>query len=178
MSGAEEVVKSEPVYKGKVINVRVDTVRMANGKTATRDVVEHAGAVTIVPVTEEGHIVLVRQYRLPAGKELLELPAGSMDAGEAPEQAAQRELREETGQRAQTLRRLTGFYSAPGYSTEYLHVYLAEGLSEDRLEADEDEDVTVELRSLDEALALIDAGGIEDAKSIAGLLAYARQRKS
>lgn len=176
MSEGETVTKSEQIYKGKVIAVHVDTVRMANGKTATRDVVEHAGAVAIVPVTDEGHIVLVRQYRLPAGKSLLEVPAGSIDANEAPEVAAQRELREETGQRASSLRRLTGFYTAPGYSSEYIHVYLAEGLSEDRLEADDDEDVAVELRSLDEALVLIESGGIEDAKSIAGLLAYARQR--
>ena len=176
MSQSEHVISSEEIYRGKVINVRKDTVRMENGKTATRDVVEHAGAVAIVPVTDEGHIVLVRQFRLPAGKALLEVPAGSIDKNEAPEAAAQRELREETGQRAQTLRRLTGFYSAPGYSSEYIHVYLAEGLSEDRLDADDDEDVVVELHGLDEALAMIASGEIEDAKSIAGLLAYARQR--
>jgi ADP-ribose pyrophosphatase len=175
---SEDVIDSKQIYRGRVINVRVDTVRMANGRTASRDVVEHAGAVAIVPVTDEGHIVFVRQFRLPAAKNLLEIPAGSLDPGEVPDEAAQRELREETGQRAATLRRLTGFYTAPGYSSEYIHVYVAEGLSEDRLEADEDEDLAVELRTLPEALELIDSGAIEDAKTIVGLLAYARERKA
>ena len=174
---SEEVIESRRVYQGRVIEVRVDTVRLPGGRTATRDVVEHHGAVAIVSVTDEGKIVLVRQFRLPAGKDLLEIPAGSLDAGESPAEAAQRELREETGQRAQSLRRLAGFYVAPGYSSEYIDVFVAEGLSDDRLEADEDEDLAVELYTLDEALGLIDSGAIEDAKSIIGLLAYARQRK-
>lgn len=172
----EQVVGSQRVYEGSVLRLRIDTVRLENGKTATREVVEHRGAVTIVPLMQDGRIVFVRQYRLPAEDALLELPAGSMDEGEQPEGAAQRELQEETGQRAGTLRLLCRFWMAPGYSTEFMHLFLAEGLSYDRLEPDEDEDVTVELHTLDDALAMVADGRINDSKTIIGLLLLARER--
>lgn len=172
----EQVVGSKRVHEGEVLNLRVDTVRLDNGYTATREIVEHNQSVTILPLAEDGRIVLVRQYRPPAGKSLLELPAGGMEAGEEPEDSAQRELREETGQRASSLRLMTSFWLAPGYSTEFMHLFLAEGLSDDRLQPDEDEDVTVELHTLVEALAMVADGRIEDSKTIIGLLAFARER--
>jgi len=128
----------------------------------------------LVPVDGAGRLLMVRQYRHPAGAWLLELPAGGVDPTDAsPEAAAQRELREETGHRG-TLRRIGGMYLAPGYSEEYQHIYAATGLIEDALDADEDEDLVLERIALDEALALIDKGEVRDAKSIAALLLYLR----
>ena len=170
----ERLIESRRIYDGRVVSLRVDTVEMRGGRTAQREVVEHVQAVAVVPVMPDGRIVLVRQYRLPVGAVMLELPAGSLDHCEDPETGAQRELQEETGFAAGRLTRLCGFWVAPGYCTEYIHVYLAEDLDESRLDADEDEDVEVELVTLDQALAAIDGGAIEDAKSICGLLQYAR----
>ncbi len=138
--------------------------------------VEHNAAVVMAPVAADGRVLLVRQWRVPAGAVLLELPAGSADGDEAAEAAVQRELQEEVGHRAERLTRLTGFWVAPGYCTEYIHVYLAEGLSESRLPGDEDENIEVVAMTLDEALAAIDDGRIQDAKSQVGLLLYARHR--
>jgi 8-oxo-dGTP pyrophosphatase MutT (NUDIX family) len=174
----ERVIESRRNYEGRVVNLRVDTVELRNGHVATREVVEHSQAVAIVPVADDGRIVMVRQYRLPAGAELLEVPAGSLDGGEDAESGAQRELQEETGFAAGRLVRLCGFWVAPGYCTEYIHVYLAEQLRESRLDADEDEEVEVELLTLEDALARVDRGEIEDAKSLVGLLAYARRLAS
>lgn len=172
----ERVLESRRVYDGRIVNLRVDTVAIDDGVQASREVVEHAQAVAIVPVAADGRIVLVRQYRLPALRELLEIPAGSLDPGEDPEAAAQRELQEETGFAAGRLSRLGGFWVAPGYCTEYIHIYLAEDLHESRLDADHDERIEVESITLDDALGHIDTGEIEDAKSICGLLHYARRR--
>ncbi len=172
----EKTLSSQRMYEGKVVSLRVDSVRMADGREAKREVVEHRAAVAIVPIDSSGNIVLVRQYRSPAGAELLELPAGTLDEGEEPDEAAQRELQEETGFRAERIRRLTGFWVAPGYTTEFIHVFLAEGLVESRLDPDDDEAIAVELHSLAASVAMIDDGRICDAKTIVGLLAIARER--
>ncbi|MGH2599680.1 MAG: NUDIX hydrolase [Dehalococcoidia bacterium] len=170
----ERVLESRRVYDGRILNLRVDRVALTDGHEARREIVEHDHAVAVVPVTDRGEIVMVRQYRLPAEALLLEVPAGMIDPGEDPEAAAQRELREETGYAATRLRRLCGFWVAPGYCTEYIHVYLAEGLHESRLDHNDDERIEVETVTLSDALHLIDTGSIEDAKSICGLLQYAR----
>ena len=174
----EQTVSQERIYDGKVVSLRVDTVRMPNGRTAKREVVEHGQAVAIVPVAADGRILLVRQWRSPAAKALLEVPAGSTDGDESTDEAAQRELQEEVGHRAGRMTRMAGFWVAPGYCTEYIHVYLAEDLSESRLDADEDENIEIEPLTLDEALAAIADGRIEDAKSQVGLLLYAQRRTS
>lgn len=172
----EQTLASEQIYKGKVVTLRVDRVRMEDGREVKREVVEHAAAVAIVPIADDGRVVLVRQFRSPVGDSLLELPAGVLDEGEQPEDAVQRELQEETGFRAAHTRRLAGFWVAPGYDTEFIHVFLAEGLSESRLDPDEDEAIEVEQHTLADALAMIADGSICDAKSIVGLLAVARER--
>jgi ADP-ribose pyrophosphatase len=172
----ERVLESRRLYDGRILNLRVDTVAIDDAVQATREVVEHVQAVAIVPVLDDGRIVMVRQYRLPAMRELLEVPAGSLDPGEDPEAAALRELQEETGFATRRLSRLGGIWVAPGYCTEYIHIYLAEDLHESRLDADHDERIEVESITLDDALGRIDAGEIEDAKSICGLLQYARRR--
>jgi ADP-ribose pyrophosphatase len=174
----EQVIEQRRVFDGKVVNLRVDTVKLPDGRSATREVVEHTPAVAMIPILPDGRVVLVRQWRVPAGRVLLEAPAGSVDPDEDVEGAVQRELQEETGYRSGKLTRLGGFWVAPGYCTEYIHVYLAEDLSESRLEADEDENIEVALLSLDDALAAVDSGQIEDAKTQVGLLMYARRIRS
>jgi ADP-ribose pyrophosphatase len=172
-----DVAGSEQIFRGRMVGMRVDTLRGADGGDYTREVVEYGVAVVIVPVQHDGRLLLVRQYRHPARAWLLELPAGGVDARDAsPEAAALRELREETGHSG-TLRRIGGMYLAPGYSEEYQHVYVAEDLVEDALAADEDEDLRLESLTLEHTLARVDAGEIRDAKSIAGLLMYLRYLK-
>lgn len=171
----EQTLEQRRIYDGKVVNLRVDTVQLENGHVAKREVVEHVPAVTMLPVLDDGRIVFVRQWRTPAGRVLLELPAGSTDPGEDMEEAAQRELQEETGYKAGRISRLGGFWVAPGYCTEYIHVYLCEALAESRLAADEDEHIEVVALTLQEALAAIASGDIEDAKSQVGVLLYTQR---
>lgn len=154
--------------------MRVDTLRLADGTSYAREIVEYGTAVVLVPVAADGRLLMVRQYRHATGKWLLELPAGGVDERDSsPEEAALRELREETGHRG-TLTRIGGMFLAPGYSEEYQHIYAATDLVEDALEADEDENLVLERVPLNEALGYVDAGLVCDAKSIAALLMYLR----
>ena len=170
MSDAPEVIASQRIHQGW-IGLRIDTLRYTSGREGDIVVVEHGGGVTLVAVAADGDLLFVRQYRHPAGRDLLELPAGTLDAGETPEQCAERELQEETGYRPARIERLGAFYLAPGYDTEYQHVFLCTELSESRLEGDEDAIELVRL-TLDEALTLVARGDIEDAKTAAALLLY------
>jgi nudix-type nucleoside diphosphatase (YffH/AdpP family) len=165
----ERVAASDRIYDGRILNVRVDTVEMADGRSARREIVEHAAVVAIVPVDSRGNVVLVRQYRLAAEEALLEIPAGGVDEGEDIEAAAQREMQEEIGHRAGILRRLAGFYVSPGYITEYIHAFLATELVEEPAPGDEDEQIEIVRVPLEDALRLIETGDIKDAKSIIGL---------
>ncbi len=173
------VLRSETVYAGRAFRVQRDQLELPDGRRAWFDVVAHRGAVVILPLDEAGNLFFVRQYRHPAGRELLELPAGTLDEelpagtldeGEAPEDCARREIREETGMAADEFIPLGGFYLAPGYSTEYLHVFLARHLTPSPLAADADEFLSVERLSLSEVLQKIEQGEIQDAKSLAALL--------
>ena len=175
---AERVLKSRRAFEGKIARLRVDTVRLAGGRTAQREIVEHEPVVAIVPIDSDGKIVLVRQYRLATGAVLLEVPAGGVDPGETPEDAAQRELAEEIRMRAGHLERLAGFYVSPGFLTEYVHAFLATDLRDSPAEADEDEDIAVVRMPLLEALAMVERGELRDAKSIAGILLAARLIRS
>jgi ADP-ribose pyrophosphatase len=166
----ETVIESRVAYEGRLVRVREDRVRLSGGREAGREVVEHDEVSAIVPVDADGNVLLVRQYRLPAEQALLEVPAGGLDEGETPEAAAQRELQEETGYRAGTLERLGGFYVSPGYCTEFIHVFLARGLSESAAAADADEDIRLQRVPLDRALEMARSGEIRDGKSIIGLL--------
>lgn len=169
-----EVVRTSHVFESHILDLRVDTLRETSGTTYERVVVEYGVAVVLVPVDADGRLLMVRQYRHPTGRWLLELPAGGVDERDAsPVEAALRELREETGHRG-TLTRIGGLYLAPGYSDEYQHMYVAQDLVEDPLDADEDEDLLLERVPLDDALAFVDSEQICDAKSIAALLMYLR----
>ncbi len=169
-------IASRRVHDGWV-GLRIDTLRFASEREGTIEVVEHRGGVTLVAFDQEGQLLLVRQYRHPAGRELLELPAGTLDRGESPETCAERELQEETGYRPRRLERLGGFYMAPGYCTEYQHVFLASDLTASRLEGDE-EAIDLEPTPLEEALRLVTAGDIEDAKTVGALLLYLQKHGS
>jgi ADP-ribose pyrophosphatase len=164
------------IYNGRVISLRVDEIEVRSGTNVRRDVVDHPGAVVMLAVDAKGRLLWVRQLRYAAERELLELPAGTLEQGEEPEACARRELAEETGFAAETWRSLGGFYSAPGFCTEYLHAFAATDLREEHADGDEDEDIEVVPLTLDEALARLDAGEIVDAKSIATLLLYLRKQ--
>ncbi|HEY3333111.1 MAG TPA: NUDIX hydrolase [Capsulimonadaceae bacterium] len=172
----ETVIASQHIYKGRVIDVRVDTVRLPDGNEASRDIVAHNGAIAAVPMLDDGRIVLVRQYRLPALGTLLEIPAGSLNAGEDIDGCVYRELTEEIKYIPGRIRRLFSMFVAPGYSSEQIHVYLAQDLTPESAKGDDDEFLQIETATIDEALAKIDAGEIRDAKSIAGILYVARMR--
>jgi ADP-ribose pyrophosphatase len=173
----EKVLSSRTVYDGAVVRLRVDTVLMPDGRETTREVIDHDEVVAIVAIDNNGKVLLVRQYRYPMKKELLEIPAGGIDGDESPEEAVRREMQEETGYLPEKLERLGGFYSAPGFCNEYLHLFLAAGLTPSRLYAEDTDEITVIPTSPDEIPELITSGKICDAKSIAGLLTYLEYRK-
>lgn len=172
----ERVIESRRLYEGQVVNLRVDTVELADGRRATREVVEHADVVAIVPLLEDGDVLLVRQYRLPTEQLMLEVPAGGVDEGETPEEAAQRELAEEIGRRAGRLERLCAFYVSPGFCDEYVHVFLATELTEASLPRDVDEELEVVRMPLAEAVRLVLEGELRDSRSVIGLLWLAKVR--
>ncbi len=171
---APEVLSSERIH-GRWLGLRVDTLRYPRGYETTHDVVEHRGGVTILPIDTDDTVLFVSQYRHAIGRDLLELPAGTLDEGEEPEACAQRELQEETGYRAGSIERLGGFYSAPGYCTEYIPAFLCTDLTESRLDGDEDA-IDVVRVPFEDALRMVARGEIEDAKTLAALLLYLRRR--
>ena len=162
-----EVLKSEIIYPGRAFTIRRDHLRLPDGHETKFDIVEHGGSVIILPVDDQGNLLFVRQYRHAAGLELLELPAGNLDEGEDPETCAHREIREETGMAAGKMEALGGFYLAPGYSTEYMYVYLATDLYSAPLEADADEILMLDCIPITEALEMAASGKLPDAKSLA-----------
>lgn len=166
----EEQINSKPIYQGKIINVRVDDILLASGKQSVREVVEHDNAVVIVPIDADDNVLLVRQYRYAAQQALLEAPAGILEHGESPDDCAQRELAEEVGFASRNLRILGGFWSSPGFCTEFMYAYLAKDLVPHQLQADDDEDIQVEKVPLSRIPQLIRLGEIQDAKSVAALL--------
>jgi ADP-ribose pyrophosphatase len=164
-----ELLKSELLMKGRAFAIRRDHLKTPSGDETIFDIIEHGGSVVLIPVDERGNILLVRQYRHATGQEMLELPAGTLDDDEAPEVCAAREIREETGMAAEVLTKLGEFYLVPGYSTEFMVVYLATGLSYNPLEADVDEFLSVESVPVAEAIKMAERGEIPDAKSLAAL---------
>ena len=160
---------SETVFHGKVFNVRIDEVLKSSGQTMRVDVLEHGGAVIILPVDAENRIWFVDQYRHPAARRLLELPAGTLDPGEEPEVCAVRECREEIGMSPGQLTHLGGFFLAPGYSTEFVQLYLAQELSPAPLDQDEDEDIRVQKFTFEEVKKHLGNGTFYDSKTVAGL---------
>ena len=169
----ETRLDSERVYEGSRLSLRIDQMQMADGRRAAREIVEHPDAVVILAFNDDGQIALVRQWRAPAERPLLELPAGRIDLGETPEQAARRELREEVGLEPGQLTPVHEFYVAPGWATEYLYGFQAANCAQSPLPPDEDEELIVEWRTLGEAMQAVEQGEIVDAKSLILLQAVA-----
>jgi ADP-ribose pyrophosphatase len=183
----ETVIGSEILHHGRLGDFRIDTVRFSDGRTSTREILGHPGAVAIVAIDPGDNLLFVRQWRTAAGRAMLEIPAGTLDIVDAagtiedPELAAPRELEEETGYRAGTWRKLAAFWTAPGFASELMHLYLATDLRPahgDRLGPDEDERLELSRLPFAAALAAVDRGEICDAKSIVGLFWTARLRES
>jgi len=166
----EEPITSETVFQGRLLTVRVDTIRLPSGRTATREVVAHPGAVAMVPLLDDNRVLMVRQWRHAAGQALLEIPAGALAPGEDPAECAARELMEEIGYRPGSLTPLCSMFVAPGYTTEKITVYLAKELTPERLAHDVDENIEVVTLSWDEVDDLLLRGELADAKTLVGLL--------
>ena len=166
----ESVIRSRTTFQGRILNVRVDEVALPGGQSACREIVEHGEVVAIVAIDEDDQVILVRQFRKAVETFLLELPAGGIDPGENPQQAARRELLEETGQTASQIDVLTKFYMSPGHCTELMHVFLATGLEKGEAQPEDDEEIEVETIPLKEILDLVKQDKIQDAKTIASLM--------
>lgn len=165
-----ELIKSETLMQGRAFKIRRDHLKTPDGHDTKFEIIEHGGSVIIIPVDSDGSIHFVRQYRHAAGIDLLELPAGTRDDDEPYENCAAREIREETGMEAGRLQKVGEFYLAPGYSTEFMAVYLATDLKHNPLEADDDEFLEVEKISIQKAFEMAEQGEMPDAKSLAALL--------
>ena len=168
----DKVLASRSIYEGRAFKVRVDTVTKPDGKTTTRDIVEHPDCICVVALDDDGQVMLVKQYRHATGKTLLEIPAGGIDDGESTVEAVKRELQEEIGYLPTVIEDMGGFYAAPGYCSEYLHLFLATGLTKSRLTAEDTDEIEAVRRPLSQIPDLIASGEIQDAKSIAGLLRF------
>jgi len=177
MSIPLKTLKSEFIYSGRVISLIKDTVILPSGRTAIREKVMHHGSVGILPVLEDGRLVLVKQFRYVIGSDLLEIPAGTIEEGESPEACAARELLEETGYLVDKLIPLSAFYLAPGYSNEFMWLFKATELKEGEMRPMPDESIEVKKIDLDEALQLIRSGEIRDVKTICAILLYALLEK-
>ncbi|HEY81786.1 MAG TPA: NUDIX hydrolase [Dehalococcoidia bacterium] len=173
----EKTLASKLIYQGRAVKLRLDTVETANGRQTTREIVEHSDCIAIIAIDRDDNVLLVKQFRKPVEKELLEIPAGGIDPGESPKEAVCREMREETGYLPQKIKRLGGFYSAPGYCTEYLHLYLATDLVPSQLFAEDTESISLVRVPISQIPGLIASEKICDAKSIAGLLTYLESQK-
>jgi len=168
----EVTLRTEPIFQGKIISLQVDTVQLPNGATATREIVKHPGAVAVLALTDDSRMLVVEQYRKPLEKSQIEIPAGKLDAGEDPLDAAKRELEEETGYRCESLRHISSFYTSPGFADEILHLYAAERLSKGEANPDEDEFLELEAITLEQAQAYMREGRISDAKTVMAVYAW------
>jgi ADP-ribose pyrophosphatase len=166
------------VFRGRKIQVALDTETLPDGQTVQRDVILHPGAVAILPVVDADHVCLVRNCRPIVGATLLEIPAGTLEPGEAPERAAVRELAEETGYRAARWRRLTAFHPSPGVLSETTHLFVAEDLTPGPMHLERDEDLVPQVVEWSQALAWAKDGTIRDAKTLVGLLLWEQLRTS
>lgn len=167
----EKTLKTEHIYSGRIIQVQVDEVELPNGKTSTRELVKHPGAVAVIAITDDNKLVMVEQYRKPLEKVIVEIPAGKLEKDEEPALCARRELEEETGYECESLELVSSFYTSPGFADEIIHVYVAKGLKQKENAAglDEDEFVNVLEITLEEALEFIKEKRIFDAKTIFGV---------
>ena len=165
----EKTMKSDKLYEGKLLNLRIDTVELPDKKYSKREIIEHPGAVAILPMTDDGCLILVKQYRKAVEKALLELPAGKIEVNEEPGQTAKRELEEETGFSANKIEYLLEFYTSPGFTDEKIYIFLATQLDEGNLEGDDGEFIETTKIKVDDLIKMVDRGEILDSKTIIGI---------
>ncbi|MFA7352279.1 MAG: NUDIX hydrolase [Dehalococcoidales bacterium] len=168
----EETLSSKIAFNGEILNVRVDEIRLPGGRKSTREIIEHSDAVAVVPIDRNGNMILVKQYRRGAGKDLLAMPAGCVGPGENPEETVKRELQEEIGYLPNKITSMGGFYASPGYNTEYLYLYLATELVPAKLHAEDTDSIEVVPVPIKSITDYIKSGKVCDAKSVAGILYY------
>ncbi len=173
----KSIISHQEIYRGKIVTLHVDEIQQASGRTTIREVVLHPGGVTAVPVLDDGRILLIRQFRYPIGKYILELPAGKLDSGQSPIETVARELEEETGFRASSLAFETTFYTTPGISDEAIHLFIARELTPCVQRLEEGEHIMVEAYSISECLEKMHSGDIADGKTILGILWYIQKYK-
>ncbi|MFD2332217.1 NUDIX hydrolase [Cohnella sp. GCM10020058] len=173
----EETVSTDKRFEGKIISLQVDTVRLPGGGTATREIVKHPGAVAVIAV-HEGKLLVVDQFRKPLERMQVEIPAGKLDAGEEPETAAIRELEEETGYRARSIRYVRTFATSPGFADELIHLFFTDDLEAGELKPDEDEFLNLEALTPEQADEYIANGRICDAKTLIGVLVWRHWRQT
>lgn len=164
---SEKILSSQRIFKGKILTVNLDQVLLENGHRSTREVVLHPGAVAILPVLDDGSVILVKQFRYPIDMELLEVPAGKLDEGESPEQCAMRELEEETGYKAEKIELLGYIFTTPGFSNEKIYLYTARNLIKTQQKLDHDEILKIEVLKASEVITMALNGEIVDAKTLA-----------
>ncbi len=169
MSFNEKTISSETKYKGKILNLRIDTVESVNGES-TREIVEHSGGAVVLPLLPNKNVVMIRQFRKPLERDVLEIPAGKIEQGESPEETAFRELQEETGYMANNMTLLTKMYPSVGYSEELLYIYLATDLEPGETDFDENEDIDTYSYHIDDLYEMVMEGKIQDAKTQIAIL--------
>jgi len=169
------IIDRKEIYSGIIVKLHLDTIRLPSGKTALREVVSHPGGVVALPVLDDGRVLLIRQFRYPLGKFILELPAGKLDHNLPPRDTIALEIEEECGYRAAALEFQCSFYTSPGISNEIIHFFTARGLTPVSQSLQEGEHITVEALSLEECLNKMESGEIADAKTILGILWYRRK---
>ncbi|WP_312699112.1 NUDIX hydrolase [Sedimentibacter sp.] len=170
MLNTEITVKSEKIFEGKLINLRVDTVELEKQKYTKREIVEHRNAVAVLAINEKGEILLVKQFRKAVEDFLLELPAGILNIAEVPVEGALRELEEETGYKAKKIKQISEFYTSPGFTNEKIYLFKAEDLSMTSTKFDEDECIETIAVNKEEAKKMLEAGRIMDSKTLIGIL--------
>ncbi|MBB6216649.1 ADP-ribose pyrophosphatase [Anaerosolibacter carboniphilus] len=171
MTLRENTINSKRIYEGRIISLRVDTVELPDKKYSTREIIEHPGAAVVVPITDEGKIIMVKQFRKPVEDFLIEVPAGKLDKGEEPLLCAHRELKEETGYSSGNMQHLFTFFSSPGFANETMHLFIARDLTVGEAIPDEDEYIEIESYELNQLIHMIFNGQIKDAKSIIAIFA-------
>ncbi|HZK00319.1 MAG TPA: NUDIX hydrolase [Tissierellaceae bacterium] len=165
----EKTMKSEKIYEGKILNIRVDTVELPDKKYSKREIVEHPGGVAIIAITDDNSLVLVKQFRKAVEDFTWEIPAGKLEVNEEPRETAIRELKEETGYQAEKLTYITEFYTSPGYCSEKIHLFLAEGLIEGESSPDSGEFLETSTIALNDLVKMLDRGEIVDSKTMIGI---------
>ncbi len=170
-----EVIRHVEVYHGKVVDLVVDRVKLPSGSEVIREVVKHPGGVCAVPVLDDGRLLMIRQFRYPLQRYILEFPAGKLDSGQSPLDTVKRELEEETGCRAASMEYQFSFNTSVGFCDEVIHLFVAQGLTVAEQRLEEGEHITLERHSVAECLQMIETGKLADAKTILGILWYKRR---